>query len=165
MKGAAALPWVSAPSVPKCTWALHPLLLVEGTASQERQLRCLLRPGFGWVVVRACLLPLLAPRPRQPSGGHRINNGSNAALPTMLSLPSPFWSKPRVRSLFTSQNGGLLPPKTPPARGNSRDFVSLLKPPRKPRAKNSQNGVTAHCAIFSGAKTVVRVHEFRVGKT
>ena len=80
-EGAAALPWVSVPSVPKCTWALHPLLLVEGTASQERQLRCLLRPGFGWVVVRACLLPLLAPRPRQPSGGHHISSGSNAALP------------------------------------------------------------------------------------
>ena len=121
-----------------------------------------LRLGCG-----ACLLNALArPRPRQPSGGHHISSGSNAALPTTLSLPSPFWSKPRVRSLCTSQNGGFLYKNTPTG-GNSREcfFFSFLKPPPEATSQTQPKWFYCSLCVFSGANTVARVHDIRIRKT
>ena len=115
--------------------------------------------GSWFVLAFACLL---APGPTSQA----VDIASAAVQTSHAPPPSPFWFKTRVRSLFTSQNGGFLHKKHPPTGGNSREFFfPFLNPPRKPQAKNSQNGVTAHCAFFSGAKTVARVHDIRIRKT
>ena len=155
--------WVSVPSGSQVPMGTSPVAIGGRTAPRSGSCACYctwLRLGCG-----ACFLSCSTPRPRQPSGGHHISSGSNAALPRASTVAlSVAITSPKATDLLTAKMVRTETQQTPkPLKQRmilAHFFFGGVAPPKQPRGISSQNGVTGCFAFCCGANTRVRVHVF-----